>query len=78
MGLTYTHAEAMNHTVYAFTNNDGPNLRSSGVPELTTTRLRTSFDPEPQRLDEATWYDYDGQRYSFSTIEEKMASFLNQ
>ena len=65
-----THAEATNPTVYVFTDNDAPNIRNSGVPELTTT-LRSSFDPEPQWLDDAAWYDYDGRCYPTSTSEEQ-------
>src|SRR3979490_3000652 len=33
--------------MYVFSNNNAPNLRESGVPEL-TTRLRASFDLNPQ------------------------------
>ena len=56
-----THADAMNPTVYLFTNNDLVSLRNSGVPELTMPRFRPSFEPEPQWLDDATWHDYDGE-----------------
>jgi len=44
--------------VYVFTNNEAPNIRNSGVLELTTT-LRSSFNPEPQWLDDTTLHNYD-------------------
>ena len=58
-GHSHTNTEAVDPghiVVYLFTSNNIPNSRTSGVPEL-TTRLRTSFDPEPQWLDDASWYD---------------------
>jgi len=67
---TRAHAEATNPTVYVFTVNDTPSIRNSAVPEL-MTRLRSSFDPEPQWLDDAAWYDCDGRRDSTSTSEEQ-------
>ena len=45
-------------TVYAFTHNEGPTIRTSGAPEL-MTKFRTSFEPEPAWLDNATWYDWE-------------------
>ena len=45
-------------TVYAFTYNEGPTIRTSGAPEL-MTKLRISFEPEPEWLDDATWYDWE-------------------
>ena len=51
-----TDAEGMAPTVYVFTNNDIPNIRNSGSRELTAT-ARTSFDPDPQWLDDGTWDD---------------------
>ena len=65
-----THAEATNPTVYVFTDNDDPNIWNSGVPELTTT-LWTSFDPEPQWLDNAAWYNCNGRPYSTPTVKSK-------
>ena len=71
-----THPEATNPTVYVFMNDGAQDIRNSGVPELTTTRLRPSFDPEPHWLDDATWYDYDGRRNPTSTSEESYGILL--
>ena len=49
-----TDGEGMAPTVYVFTNNEIPNVRNSGSRELTAI-LRTSFDPDPQWLDDGAW-----------------------
>ena len=48
--------EGMGPTVHVFTNNDISNIRNSGSRELPTI-VRTSFDPDPQWLDDSTWDD---------------------
>ena len=45
-------------TVYAFSENPAPTIQTSGAPEL-MTKFRTSFEPEPAWLDDATWYDWE-------------------
>ena len=49
-----TGADAIDPTVYLVSNNDIPKIQNSEAREV-TTNLRTSFDPEPQWLDDATW-----------------------
>ena len=51
-----TNADGSGPTVYLFSENDVPNIRDNGAPEL-TTKFRSSFDPEPHWLDDPTWYD---------------------
>ena len=46
-------------TVYSFTDNEASYSRNSGAPEL-MTKLRTSFEPEPEWLYDARWYDWEG------------------
>ena len=60
-------------TAYVFTNNEGPTIRTSGAPEL-MTKFRTSFEPEPAWLDNATWYDREalsGDKMRISASEVK-------
>jgi hypothetical protein len=47
-------AEGMAPTVYLFSKNEIPYIRNNGAPEFT---IRASFDPDPEWLDDATWYD---------------------
>ena len=62
-----------NPTVYAFTDNNTPNTGNPGAPEL-MTKFRTSFQPQPEWLDEARWYDWEAlasDQRSASTSEVK-------
>ena len=47
-------ADGSGPAVYVFSNNDVPNIRNNGEPEL-TTKFRSSFDPEPHWLDDPAW-----------------------
>jgi hypothetical protein len=40
-------------TVYFFSKNEIPYIRNNGAAEVT---IRASFDPDPEWLDDATWY----------------------
>ena len=50
-----TETDGKGPTVYVFSDND-VHIRNNGAPEI-TTRFRSSFDPEPQWLDDPAWYD---------------------
>ena len=52
-------AEGRDSAIYLFSKNDIPIIRNSGEPEI-TMKFRLSFDPEPQWLDNSTWYDWEG------------------
>ena len=65
-----TNAHGSGPAVYLFSTNDLPNIRNTGAPEL-TTKFRSSFDPEPQWLDDPTWYDDDGRSRVLETSEVK-------
>jgi hypothetical protein len=69
-----TEAEGMGKPiVYAFMDNKAPNILNSGAPEL-TTKLRTSFEPDPEWLDDTNWYDLEGwasDTWESSAIEVK-------
>jgi hypothetical protein len=47
-------AERLAPTVYLFSKNEIPYIRKLGASELT---IRASFDPDPEWLDDATWYE---------------------
>ena len=65
---TDTDTEGMDPTVYVFSNDDNTNTRNSGA--LGLVKLRTSFEFEPQWLDDPTWYDWEGQSsYRATTCE---------
>ena len=62
-----TNPDGTGPAVHVFSNNDVPNIRSTGAPEM--TKFRSSFDPEPQWLDDPTWYGGDGPS-SFSEVKD--------
>jgi hypothetical protein len=45
--------EGMAPTVYVFSKNEIPYIRNNRAVEVT---FRASFDPDPEWLDDATWY----------------------
>ena len=51
-----TNADGTGPLAYVFSTDDVSNIRNTGAPEV-TTKFRSSFDPEPHWLDDATWYD---------------------
>ena len=68
----------MNPTLYLFSNGDIPNIRNNDnsnnlgalPPPGLTTKLRTSFEPNPKWLDNSTWHDNrDGGLSSSKTAE---------
>ena len=67
-----TNADGSGPAVYALSDNDVPNIRNGGAPEL-TTKFCSSFDPEPHWLDDPAWYD-DGGLYFGETREVKVES----
>ena len=58
-------AEAMDLTVYVFTDNKSPNDQNCG--RAIKTNFRTSFNPVPQWLDDPTWYDNEGEEEFMSS-----------
>ena len=63
-----TDTEGMDLVVYVFSNNNTLNTQNSGAPEL--MELRTSFEPEPQWLDDPTWYHGEGLSGDKATTSE--------
>lgn len=51
-----TNANGLGPIVYVFSTDDFPNIRNTAVPEL-MMKFRSSFNPEPNWLDDPTWYD---------------------
>ena len=66
-----TDDEAMNPTVYVFTNNGGPNIRNSGSRE-TAGNLRLSFDPDLQWLDDAA----QDEKHMSSEVKDSLCLYL--
>jgi hypothetical protein len=46
-------------TVYLFSKNEIPYIQNLGASELT---FRASFDPDPEWLDDATWYGWSSEK----------------
>ena len=63
-----TNADGTGPAVYVFSTDDVPNTRNTGAPEL--TKFRSSFNPEPQWLDDPTWSDHDERSLFGATTSE--------
>ena len=73
-----TNTDGSGPDVYVFSTDDFPNIRNTAAPEL-TTEFRSSFDPEPNWLDEPTWYDDDGSYVGvMSELKDGLQLDLNQ